>query len=93
MFHLARGWQSLSGRYSTDSDERQALAPDEVCVLALQGQQLFVRPLLDDPPLLQDDNLVRTLHRAEPMRDHQHCGQVREGCSWTSWSFQTSAVS
>lgn len=38
-------------------------------ILTLQSQQLLMRPLLDDNAPVQHEDDVRTLDRAEPVRD------------------------
>ena len=47
-------------------------------VPSARGQQLGVRPALDDPPVLDDEDEVGCPHRGEPVRDDDG-GPSREG--------------
>src|SRR5262245_52435338 len=47
------------------------LDPPQPRVQTAVGDQLVVRPTLDDPPAVENDDHIRIANRGEPMRDHE----------------------
>lgn len=68
-----RNWSSCG--QSDDLLSQQCSGPKRVHLGVAtigNGHQLGVASLLDDPAMIEHDNLVGHAHRGEPMRDQEH---------------------
>src|SRR5579875_1220303 len=71
---------AMAGSYGSDERRRLELgvAADELGVAAAGREQLLVAPALDDPAVVEDDDLLRVADRREPVRDRDRRPPLRE---------------
>src|SRR5579864_4104386 len=59
-------------------EEAAGLVRPEPGVRAVEAEQFLVGALLDDPPVVEDDQLVHARDRAQPVRDDQRGPALHE---------------